>query len=250
MTEPTPAPAPAAEPASGGIPFVTDFSRVIRVLFSPTAVFEEQRDKPTWFLPWLVIALMAVAISFTTLGYTDRIIELSMASRGAAGQPIPPAVKTFTRFATIAGAPIAFLILSLISAGIMWVTLMLTGAKVRYKGLLSASVFSLSTGVVMVGLSAVVLRLRGAPAEAIRSMQDSRVSLGLDLLLPAETTISPFLKAILGSIGPIQIWGLIITAIGVMVLEKQDKGSAWMAALASYAVLLVVGGLLAGMGPS
>jgi len=43
---------------------------------------------------------------------------------------------------------------------------MLTGAKVRYKGLLCASVFSLSTGVVMVALTAVVLRLRGSPAEA------------------------------------------------------------------------------------
>jgi len=248
MTEPTPAAAPT--PASSGIPFVTDLGRVVRVLFSPTAVFEEQQARPTWFLPWLVIALMAVGVGLTTLPYTDRMMELGMAARGAAGQPVPPSVRTFTRIATMVGAPIAFLILALISAGIMWVTLMLTGAKVRYRGLLSAAVFSLSTGVIAVALSAIVLRLRGAPAEAIRNMQDARVSLGADLLIPADATVSPFLRALLGGLGPIQIWGLIITAIGVMVLEKQDKGSAWMAALASYVVLLIVGGLLAGLGGS
>lgn len=246
MTEPTPAPAPA--PASSGIPFVTDLSRVARVLFSPTAVFEEQRDKPTWFLPWLVLALLAVGVGCTTMPYTDRMMEISMAARGGAGQAVPAGVKTFTRVAAMAGAPIAFLLLALISAGIMWVSLMLTGAKVRYKGLLSASVFSLSTGIIMLALSAVVMRLRGSPAEAIRNMQDARVSLGADLLIPTEATVSPFLRAMLAGIGPIQIWGLIITAIGVIVLEKQDKGSAWMATLASYAVMLVIGGLLAGLG--
>lgn len=246
MTEPTPAPAPA----SRGIPIVTDFGRVVRVLFSPTAVFEEQRDNPTWFLPWVVIALLAMGVGLTTLPYTDRMMELGMAARGAAGQAVPAGVKTFTRVAAMVGAPIAFLVLALISAGIMWVTLMLTGAKVRFKGLLSASVFSLSTAVIMVALTAVVLRLRGSPAEAIRNMQDARVSLGADLLIPADAAVGSFLRAVLGGIGPIQVWGCIITAVGVMVLEKQDKGSAWMATLASYVVLLLVGGLLAGMGPS
>jgi len=242
MTEPAPA-AP-----SNYIPFVTDATRLARVLFSPGAVFEEQREKPTWFLPWVVLTIALVLFGLTTLPYSDRMGELSMAARGGAGQPVPAGVRTFIRISTLAGAPIAFLLLSAISSLVMWVTLMVTGAKVRYKALLCASIFSCTAALIQVVATGLVMRMRGPPAEAIRTMQDARVSLGLDLLLPAESTVSPFLRTLLGGIGPLQIWGLIITAVGVMVLEKQDKGTAWMAAIASYIVLLVVGGLLAGLG--
>lgn len=92
------------------------------------------------------------------------------------------------------------------------------------------------------------LRLRGSPAEAIWNLQDARVSLGADLLLPADAALSPFLRTLLAGIGPLQIWGLIITAVGVRMLEQQGRKAAWVAALAAYVVLLVVGALLSGVG--
>jgi len=76
---------------------------------------------------------------------------------------------------------------------------------------------------------------------------DLRVSLGLDLLLSSDSTISGFLRGLLGGIGPISIWGLAITAIGVATLEKQPKGAAWTAATVAFVVMLVVAALLQGM---
>jgi len=244
MSDPTPSPAPS----SNYIPLVSDASRVVRVLFSPGAVFEEQRDKPTWFMPWLVISLVVVAVGLFSMPYTDRMMELAMQARGGGGQPVPAGVRTFSRVMALIGAPIYFLLLGAIGAGVMWVTLMISGGKVRYRGLMSAAIFSMATGVLQMIAQVVVMRMRGTPQEAIRTMQDARVTLGLDLLLPAEATVSPFLRTLMAGVGPLQIWALIITAVGVMVLERQDKGNAWMAATASYIVLLVVGALLAGLG--
>ena len=245
MTEPTPAAETA--PASSGVPFVTDAGRVVRVLFSPTAVFQEQQSRPTWFLPWLVIAVMVVLVGLTTLPYTYRMMELGLAARGGAGQELPAAVRTFAKVMSLIAAPIVFLIFSLLAAGVMWVTLMLTGAKVRYRGLLCAAMFASVTRVILIGLTSVVLRLRGTPAEAIRNLQDARVSLGVDLLLPSDAAVSTFLRMVLGEIGPVQVWGLIITATGIMVLEKQDKGSAWTAAMVSFVVGLLIAGLFGGL---
>ena len=243
MTEPAPS-------SSRYIPLVTDAGRVFRVLISPGEVFGEQQEKPTWFLPWLVIGLVVIAISLTSLAYTDRIMELAMQSRGAGGQPVPAGVRTFSRVMSLIGAPLAFLVLGALGAFVMWVTLMISGSgtRVRYKAMLCAAIFSEAAAMLQVAAQTIVLRIRGTPQEAIRTMQDARVTLGLDLLLGADSGVSPFLRAILGGIGPFQIWALIITAVGIQVLEKQDKGTAWMAAIASYVVLLVIGALLAGMG--
>ena len=103
-----------------------------------------------------------------------------------------------------------------------------------------------AVGVVQAVLTSVALRMRGGP-ESVTSLADMRVSLGLDLLLSSESTISGFLRGLLGGIGPISIWGLAITAIGVATLEKQPKGAAWTAATASFVVMLVVAALLQGM---
>jgi hypothetical protein len=83
---------------------------------------------------------------------------------------------------------------------------------------------------------------------ALTGPQDFGVGLGLNLLLPADTTIPSFVQGLLSGIGPLQIWALIITAFGVATLEKQTRAAAWTAAIASYAVLLIVGAFFLGRG--
>jgi hypothetical protein len=235
--------APAAAPSY--TPVLTDLSRLARVPFSPGAVFEEQREMPTWVVPWLIVSVLMIAVGFVMAGYQERAMELAVASRG--GQPMPESARVVAKVFTIAGTPIFLLVFSLISAGVMWVALMATGGQVRFRGLMSAAMFSSVMAFIQIVLTSVAVRMRGAP-ETLQTMADLRVSLGLDLLLSADSQISGFLRGVLAGIGPLQIWALAITAIGVATLERQSKGAAWSAATASYVVLLLVSAVFQGMG--
>src|SRR5690242_10951933 len=62
--------------ASSDIPIVSDALRVLRVPFSPGAVFSEMEAKPAWFVPWLMITLLCCLIGILTLPYTERIMDL------------------------------------------------------------------------------------------------------------------------------------------------------------------------------
>jgi hypothetical protein len=235
---------PAAPPAASYTPVVTDIMRVVRVMFSPTGVFEEQREKPTWVLPWLIISVILVAIGLVMAPYQRHAMELAVQARGG---PAPPeSALMIGRVFAIVGVPIFLLLAGLISAFMMWVVLLATGGQVRFKGLFSVAIFASVVAVVQAILTSVALRMRGGP-ETVTSLADMRVSLGLDLLLSSESTISGFLRGLLGGIGPISIWGLAITAIGVATLEKQPKGAAWTAATVAFVVMLVVAALLQGM---
>jgi hypothetical protein len=236
---------PAASPATSYTPVVTDIMRVLRVMFSPTGVFEEQREKPTWVLPWLIISVMLIAIGLVMAPYQRHAMELAVQARG--GQAVPQSALMIGKVFAIVGVPIFLLVAGLVSAFMMWVVLLATGGQVRFKGLFSVAIFASVLGVVQAVLTSVALRMRGPP-ESVTSLADMRVSLGLDLLLPPESTIAGFLRGLLGGIGPISIWGLAITAIGVATLEKQPKGAAWTAATVAFLVMLVVGALLQGMG--
>jgi hypothetical protein len=143
-------------------------------------------------------------------------------------------------------APIVFLIFGAIGAGILYLILAVTGSTVRYRAMLSAMIFSMAVLPITLLLQAVILRLRGAPETAISSLADAQPALGLNLLLPADTT-SHFLNALLGGIGPLPIWALIIMVVGIMRLDNVKKGAAWTAAITEFVVVLLIGASLAGL---
>jgi hypothetical protein len=239
MTTPETPVAPPAATGPARIPFVTDFVRMVRVLFSPTAVFEEQREKPTFWIPWLVLVVLFLIVSNLSFPFTVAVARLQSA---AAGRPFPAAAETTIRTFSMIAVPLFTLVILLITAGLMYVVLLAGGGEARYKGLMTVAVFTGLLGVLQALLTLVVLKLRD-PA-TLQTVADYQVSLGLDLLLPSDASLGKFLDGVLRAVTPFSIWGLIITAIGVRTMERTTKGAAWAAASASF----VLGLLLAGLG--
>lgn len=242
MTSPEPA-AVAPAPGSTGIPVVTDFLRLLRVLVSPGAVFEEQREAPTFWVPWILLCVMMLVVSFLSFPYTLAAQRLAAE---ASGRPFPAAAENIMRFSMLVAVPVFTLLMLLISAGVMYLVLMVFGGEVRYKGLMSVAVFSGMLGVLQVLATFAVLKLRGP--EGLTTMADYQVTFGLDLLLPADATVPKFVGGLLKGITPFSLWGLAITAIGIRAMEKTSKGAAWSAAGVSLVLGLLVGALFAGMG--
>jgi hypothetical protein len=217
----------------------------VRVLYAPGSTFEEQREKPTWFLPWLIIAIVCVGIGFWQLPYTQRVIELALASRPNPPQVSPSVLRTQAMFGVVV-TPVFFLIAALVGAGILFLLVSIAGSSARFRGLLSATVFAQVLVPITLILQGIILRMRGAPADAISTMADAQPALGLNLLVSPEST-GRFVGALLAGIGPLPIWSLFITAIGIMRLEGVKKSTAWTAAIGSYVVLLLVGAGLASL---
>ena len=236
------APAPQAPAAASYIPIVTDAMRLVRVLYAPSAVFEEQKEKPTWFTPWLVIAIICVGIGFWQLPYSQRVMELAMQAFPNAPQISAEQMRSRATIGLVV-TPVFFLIFALLGAGILYLAVSVAGGRARYKGLLSINVFAQVTIPITLILQGIILRMRGGPSEAITTMADAQPALGLNVLVSADT--GRFVTTLLAGIGPIPIWALFITAVGLMRLEGVKKNTAWTAAIAAFVVMLLVGASLA-----
>jgi hypothetical protein len=230
------APEPQATTAVAYTPVVTDLLRLIRAPFAPTAVFEEQRDKPTFWLPWLVLsALFAIVMVFML----PISIQAARAAAAAKGAPLPDSALSIIRVSSLLGPAVGLLIGVMIGAVILYFVLMVTGAEARFKGLMTVSIFVAPITVLQTALTTVMLRMRGI--ETIQSPADAQQSLGLDLMFPVDfTQAHRALAALLRGIGPFEIWALVITALGLMALEKVPKNKAWTAAMVSFVIGLVI----------
>jgi len=236
------APAPTSPaPATPYTPIVTDAGRLVRVLFSPGTVFEEQRDRPTFWWPWAILAVLMVLLQTLQRPFQQRVQELIFAQRGIT----PPAGAGAGMVGTIVGmatGALMFLIICAITAGILYLLMAAFGGETTYKKMLTVTVFAAPLAILQQALVAAVLRMRGL--DAIRSVWDMMPSLGADLLLPADAQLGAFLRVFLGQIGVLQIWGVVVTAVGLMVLGKVGKGAAWTAAIVSF---LIIAALMSGM---
>ncbi len=228
-----------AAPAKAYSPVVTDIARLARVLTSPTAVFEEQKDAPTFWTPWAVMAVIMMVISWFMQPFNQRIREIMLTN---AGRPVPPAT-TASMVIGLASSAVGLLIICAIGAGILYAIVSMFGGETSYKKLLCVIVFGLPIAALLQAITVFVLHSRGVAS--INGPQDMIVSLGLDLLLPQSVQPSNFVRFMLSGIGLLQVWQLGITAMGLMVLAKLGKGGAWGAAIVNFLIVLVI---MAGVG--
>jgi hypothetical protein len=231
------APASAPPPAPAGTPIVSDLGRLVRAPFSPGAVFAELRERPTVLWPWLLVSIAMMIVVYLGMPFQQRVMEIQ-----AAGRPMP----SWIGYIGMATVPIAIIALSALAAGIAYLVITGMGGETRFRSLLSVNLHASVLGLVQQAVTVGVLMMRGV--DSIRTAADAKVSLGLDLLLPADAGLSPFLSGILGGIGPISLWGLVITAIGYEVAGKAGRGRAWTAAIVGFVIGLAVGAFFAGMG--
>lgn len=245
MSSPTPASTPVPTPSSGGIPIVTDAVRLLRVLVSPGAVFAEIQERPTFWGPYAIIAVANVVLNYLQQPFQQRIAQM-MTER--AGRPFtePTAVRAIVG-SLISGA-LGPLVLCAIVGGVLYVLVSMFGGQTSYKKMMTVSIFTWPVTLIQLAVTWVVLSSRGAAS--INGPQDMIVSLGADLLLPADATVGNFSRFLLAGIGPLPIWKLAITAIGLMVMGKLGKSQGWTAAIIIYICALLVGAGVAAWGLS
>jgi hypothetical protein len=235
MSQPTPTSTPVPSPASGGIPIVTDAVRLLRVLISPGAVFAEIEERPTFWGPYFVIVVLNVVLSYLQQPFQQRIQQL-MTERAGRAFTEPTALRTAIS-AVLSGA-LGPLILCAIVGGVLYVLVSMFGGQTTFKKMATVSIFTWPVTLIQLAVTWAVLNSRGVGS--INGPQDMFVSLGADLLLPGDTQIGTFPRLLLAGIGPLPIWKLTLTAVGLMVMGKLGKGQGWTAAIIIYVLAVLV----------
>jgi hypothetical protein len=231
---------PTPAPPSRTIPIVTDAVRLVRVLFSPGSVFAEQQDRPTFWGPWLVVSVAFVCLQVLQRPFQNRVREILIEQ---AGRQVPAGGGAVGIVLGLVFGAITVLVMAALVAGILYLLLTAFGGEATYKKMLTVSIFVWPVVVIQQLLTFVVLSMRGL--DSIHGVWDMFVSFGADLLLPSDAGVGTFLRLFLAGIGPLAIWQVAISAVGLTVLGKAGKGAAWGAATVAYLIGLV---LSAGLG--
>jgi hypothetical protein len=212
-----------------------------RVLFEPTAVFERVREKPRFLTPFLGLAVMIAVCGVLQLPY----IKAAMTAQFAQMPNLPPGTTeralSFAPIGVVIG-PIAYALILLINALMLWVLVSVIGGEAKFTTLLSVTTYASISYILLTLVGLVVLKMRGT--EQIASMQDLQPALGLDLLAPGAKGLA---LAFLRGINPFTLYGVFLTATGISVTHKTAKSVAYTAAAVQLLITLLVTGVLAGM---
>jgi len=228
------APQPQPTTAGGHTPVVSDLWNLIRAPFTPRAVFEAQQETQRFWTPWILVSLAFAILQILQRPFQDRIRVLVLQHMG---QAVPTASVGIGR--TVIGiliGAVTVLLLAAIAAGIYYLVLLVFGGETTFKKMLVVVIYGWPIAILQQVLTLIVLSARGA--DSIQSVWDVQVSFGLDLLVPSDATLSAFLRLFLAGIGPLAIWQLVISAVGLKTLGKVSTGTAWAAAVISFFVLL------------
>ncbi len=86
------------------------------IIFDPIAVFQRVREKPRFWLPFLGLAALQIAIGFLMIPYNRAAMRSVMSAAGGAG----PDISAFLVVGVFL-APVGMAFFLLVSAGVLWI---------------------------------------------------------------------------------------------------------------------------------
>lgn len=235
----TEAPTPvAAKPAA----LWEDF---IEIFTSPSTVYERRRDANPWPMILIITALMTLitVLTFNSLSPVFESEIRTMATKQMAANPQMTqdavdkmvGIQLGVRRWTGLFFPIGILLIGLV----VWALGRICGAKdLTYTRSLVVVAWASIFGVVGI----LLLGVQGLVMDVANITSADQLSLGLARFLDKAST-PPFLYGAAKLIDPLQIWSLIVMAIGVRVVGRGTKNTS----IAFAATWLIGGMLIAGL---
>lgn len=213
------------------------FSKVINTYFEPRKVFESLRIKPTWLIPFIIVAVLGMASFWFTypLIMKDVITNIQeneqmseqqkeMIIERIGGAEHPPIYQ-------MAFAPAGVIIyLLLISAILFFVFNVLLGGDSSFKRVLS--VFSYSS---LIAIPQAIVKL---PLTFVKQTANVQTSLAIFLSPDAKET---FLYRVLSGFDIFTLWQVILVALGLAVMYNYTMKKTFNVVLILWILLIVVG---------
>ncbi len=218
---------------------------VLNIFFAPKKAFEKLKEKPTWFVPLLiVVVVVALTAVLGVMLARDSIIahqEEAMRERGMTDEQIDQAVKfmsgPFMMISGGIGAVIFTVILLLLFAVLLNLLIPVAGGQGNF-----VQVFSLVSTCALVKVPASFLRLI-----MIGVTRTPYVSTSLSLLVPGLPK-EEFLFRLLSGFDFFVAWEMILVAQGIAVTNGADKKRGYVIVLAIWVASILLSAMLGGFG--
>jgi len=235
-------PVPAAEPRAA----ISPLGRVVGVLFSPKATFEDIVRKPSWLLPVVIATILGIASTVVLnqrINWRDYILQQIDKSPRAAQlsteqkQQQAEVSAKVTVYIVYAVGALGSMLFALIVGGVMMLAYnVLAGTGASFSQSLGIAAHTLLVGIVSTPIFLLVLLLR--PPGTVDP--ENPVATNLAAFLPEES--AKWLIALCKSIDIFTIWTLVLLAIGFAAVNPRKlKGSKpYVVAFSVWGVMVVV----------
>lgn len=211
------------------VPQMGFFDRLTGVFFEPTKTFADINRKATWLGIFLIMAVLTMAVAYTTSIRTDpeltmrqaldaSPIKLSEEQKEQALQAqLARQQNPIYRYGSLLAAPIMNLIFYLIMAGIFLLLFVLMGAPLNFKKSLSVTIWALAPPAIIATILTIILLFVKDP-NSIDLMQGVVMS-NLGWLIDRKA--HPVLASLLASIDLFSIWSIALLAIGFAAISDK-----------------------------
>lgn len=222
-------------------------AQLVDIFLQPSKVFAEQRERPTFLVPALV--LVAISIAFTLAyffrvdpsWYADHMLD---AKRGAMTakqlaqmKSMMPSARTMGMFGVV-GSLVGISLMLALTGLYYWLASKVTGHALRYSHGVSLSAWS-AVPAILGTVIALVGALTMAPQTSLESLMLTHVD-PLLVDLPPGASGSRLAHAV----DLLSLWSIFLTALGWRVFTRSGWGQAILVAVLPYLVIYGVIALL------
>ena len=229
---------------------LTEVERVVDTFIAPPKTFTDIRRNASWWLPWLLSAIIGTAMVFVVdkkVGM-EKVSENRLAltpKQAAKLEQLPPDQRArqmeiaakFTRYFSYCFPLFFLLIVAIIAAVLLGTFNFGFGAELKFKQCFAVSMYAFLPGVIKAILAILIVLATGGENFTF----ENPVASNLGALVDPSST---FLYSIASSIDVFTIWILVLTAIGYSCLTKVKRGTCYAVIFGWWVVnTLIWGGL-------
>lgn len=210
---------------------MSGFERIIKIIFSPTEVFESIERKPNFLLPMLITVAVTALVTFFTKDMLAEYTKQIMMNQGMSSSQVESALeatKTLTQVSLVLGIVFSFLS-PLIKGAVSHLFSIMFGGEAKIDA--SVSVVLNSYMIVMLGT------LLALPIVILT--QNPVFSFSAAVFLPAADSAKP-LYTLLSTLNVFTIWYLVVSIIGFKKVHKYSTIKASLAVLIPFGLMMLV----------
>ncbi len=211
-------------------------SKIINIFFEPKRVFESLRIKPTWLVPFLIVAILGIGFYY----YAYPLIMDQQVQRIQENEKIPEEQKgriieklketDHPPIWQLALAPIGSLVsLVVVAAVLFFVFNVLLGGDSTFRQVFSVYCYS-----ALVAIPAMIVKF---PLIMAKGSLNVQTSLAVFLSADAKDT---FLYNVFSSFDIFTIWQVILVAIGMGVMYKYSTKKAFAPVLILWLIWILI----------
>lgn len=218
-------------------------SKVFNIFFEPKRLFESLKIKPTWLVPFIIVALLGIGFFY----YTYPFIMNQQVEKIKTNEKIPDEQKQLIiekmtekdhpPLWQLGIAPVGSLVVLVIVAAILFFVFnILLGGDSTFRRVFSVYCYSS-----LIALPSMIIKF-----PLIMMKKDVGVQTSLALLLSADSK-DTFLYSVLSSFDIFTIWQVILVSLGMGILYKFSTKKAFTTVFVLWLIWIVAKSGLSGL---